>query len=374
MARSSLFLPLLVIAAAIRIAVNNVVAFSRADETVYLLYARALAAGEGYPKIIRMFVDDPGMWVFPNPLRWSYLGLASLCSSSHHALATLSTISGIVAVALTYWVARELFDETAALTAAALAATSPLQLALGRRALADEFFCVAVLASIAALLLYVQTKRLPWLAAWIVATTITIAAKEQFLFLYPVLLFFWWLRTRKIHWAWALPPLLFYAVFCALARDLTSFFRIAQIITSAMTAPYAEQYQSGPPHRLILDSLAIAPLVTIAALAAFVGIALRRDAFAPSYRHLALLAAGILAVHAALPSQNLRYIVAADPLLRILGAAFLLHDARPGRWLGGALAVNAVVELLLFHRVFIAGQIYDPVTDHVLRALEMLPR
>lgn len=374
MARSSLFLPLLVIAAAIRIAVNNVVAFSRADETVYLLYARALAAGEGYPKLIRMFVDDPGMWVFPNPLRWSYLGLASLCSSSHHALATLSTLSGIVAVALTYWVARELFDETAALAAAALAATSPLQLALGRRALADEFFCVAVLASIAALLLYARTKRLPWLAAWIAATTIAIAAKEQFLFLYPVLLLFWWLRTRAVHWAWALPPFLFYAVFCALARDLTSFFRIARIITSAMTAPYAEQYQSGPPHRLLLDSLAIAPLVTIVALAAIVGIGLRRDAFAPPYRQLALLAAGILAVHAALPSQNLRYIVAADPLLRILGAAFLLHDARPGRWLGGALAVNAAAELLLFHRVFIAGQVYDPVTDHVFRALQMLPR
>lgn len=378
MARSSLFLPLLVIAAAIRIAVNNVVAFSRADETVYLLYARALAAGEGYPKLIRMFVDDPGMWVFPNPLRWSYLGLASLCSSSHHALATLSTISGIAAVALTYRVARELFDETAALAAAAFAATSPLQLALGRRALADEFFCVAVLASLAALLLHARTKRLPWLAAWIVATTIAIAAKEQFLFLYPVLLLFWWLRMRAIHWTsaltWALPPFLFYAVFCALARDLTSFFRIARIITSAMTATYAEQYQSGPPHRLILDSLAIAPLVTIVALAALVGIALRRDAFAPPYRHLALLAAGILAVHAALPSQNLRYIVAADPLLRILGAAFLLHDARPGRWLGGALVVNAMVELLLFYRVFIAGQVYDPVTDHVLRALEMLPR
>lgn len=374
MTRSSLLLPLLVVGAAIRIAANNVVEFSRADETVYLLYAKALAAGEGYPRVIRMFVDDAGMWVFPNPLRWSYLGVAALFSSSHESLATLSTISGIAAVALTYWIARELFGETVALAATALAATSPLQLALGRRALADEFFCAAVLASIAGLLMYARTKRVVWLVGWVIATTIAIAAKEQFLFIYPVVLLFWWLRTRAAHPAWALPPLLFYAIFCVLARDFTSFIRIARIITGVMTAPYAEQYQSGPPHRLILDSLAIAPLVTIAALAALLAVALRREAFAPEVRQLALLVAGILLVHAAIPSQNLRYIVSVDPLLRVLAAAYLVLQARSGRFVAGALGLNAAVELLLFHRVFIEGRVYDPVTAELLRALEMLPR
>ena len=375
MTRSPLLLPLLVIAGAIRIAINNVEQFSRADETVYLLYAQALASGEGYPKLIRMFVDDPGMWVFPNPLRWSYLGVAALFSSSHEALATLSTIAGIAAVALTYRIARELFDERVALTATALVATSPLQLALGRRALADEFFCAAVLASIASLLLYARTKRMPWLAAWVIAATIAIAAKEQLLFIYPVVLLFWWLRTRAIHWvAWALPPLLFYAVFCALARDVTSFFRIAGIITSAMTAPYAEQYQSGPPHRLILDMASVAPLVTIVALAALTTVALRREGFTADARHLAVLAGGIVLVHAMVPSQNLRYVVSADPLLRILAAVYLTPAGRSPRWLAAVLGLNAMVELLLFHRVFVVGQVYDPVTAHVLRALQMLPR
>ena len=375
MTRSWLLLPLLIIAGAIRIAVNNVVHFSRADETVYLLYARTLAGGDGYPKLIRMFIDDPGMWVFTNPLRWSYLGVAAFFSSSHHTLAVLSTLAGIAAVALTYWVARELFDEAVALTATALVATSPLQLALGRRALADEFFCAAVLASIATLLMHARTRRIPWLAAWVITTTIAIAAKEQFLFIYPVVLLFWWLRTRVIHWvAWVLPPFLFYAVFCLLARDFTSFARIARIITRAMTAPYAEQYQSGPPHRLILDSMALAPLVTIVALAALVAVALRRETFAPEARHLAALVAGILLVHAVLPSQNLRYIVSADPLLRILAGVYVIKEGCSGRGLAGALGVNAVVELLLFYRVFLVGEVYDPVTAHVLRALEMLPR
>jgi len=379
--------PLLVIAAAIRIAVNNVVAYSPADETVYLIYTRALAAGRGYPSIVRMFLDDRGMWVFPNPLRWSWLGATTLFSSisgecTHRTLATVSTIAGIVVVALTFWIATELFDSTVAIAASVLAATSPLQLALGRRALADEFFCAAALASLAAMLLYLSSEsaraRVAWLGAWIAATTITFAAKEQFLFIYPFVLLFWWLRSRKVGWrelaVWAAPPALFFAIYCLLARDAGSFFRIAHIITSEMRALYAVQYQSGMPQRMLLDLIALSPIATLVAIAAMTSVALRPGAYAPALRHVALLAAGILVVHALVPSQNVRYVVSVDPLLRILAAAFVVTEIGDRKWLAPALVVNAAVDLALFYVVFIAGQVYDPVTDSVLRALKMLPR
>ncbi|MEA2239902.1 MAG: hypothetical protein QOC81_4626 [Thermoanaerobaculia bacterium] len=372
--------PLLVLSAALRIAVNNVVAYSRADETVYLLYAKT-----GYPGIVRMFVDDPGMWVLPNPLRWSWIeAISAACSlageCTHRTVASLSTAAGIAVVGLTWLIARELFGSQAGLAATALAATSPLQLALGRRALADEFFCAAVLASIATLLLFVRTRHYGWLAAWIAVTTIAIAAKEQFLFIYPIILFFWWLRSRRVGTAeaaaWVAPPFLFFAVYCALARDLPSFFRIVRIITSSMTAPYAQQYQIGPPHRLLLDLLAVAPIVTIVALGALTTAALRTST--SELRHIALLAAGMFAMHALLPSQNLRYIAPVDPLLRILAAAFLAGGREAPKWMPAMLLVilliNAVAELALFHQIFVAGQVYDPVTDNLLRALKMLPR
>ena len=385
-----LLTPLLIMAAAIRIAVNNVATYSRADETVYLLYAKALASGAGYPQIVRMYVDDPGMALFPHPLRWSWLVATSLfCSAtgecSHRTLATLSTLAGILVVALTYWIGRELFGPAVAAIAAALAATSPLQLALGRRALADEFFCASVLASVVALLYFARAterrSRVAWLVAWIVTTTIAMAAKEQFFLVYPLVLLFWWLRTRRLGWRevmiWMLPPFLYAAMFCLLARDVTSFFRIARITTSTIGASYAEQFQSGPPHRLIIDSLAIAPLVTLLAMAAVVSIALRRSAFPAEHRHLAVLAAGIIAVHAAFPSQNIRYIVSADSLLRVLVAAFLFVELREKKWMPAlivsGLLINTVVELWLFYDVFITGQVYDPVTDSLLRALRMLP-
>jgi hypothetical protein len=82
----------------------------------------------------------------------------------------------------------------------------------------------------------------------------------------------------------------------------------------------------------------------------------------------------MFAVHALLPSQNLRYIAPVDPLLRILAAAFLVGERESPKWLPAMLLINAVAELALFHQIFISGQVYDPVTDNLLRALKMLPR
>ena len=365
--RSKLLAPLLVFAAAIRVAVNNVAVYSRADETAYLLYAKA-----GYPGAVRLFLNDPGMWVFPNPARWSYIGAASLfCSAAghctHRTLATLSTVAGIAAVALTYWIARELFSVDVALIATALVATSPLQLALGRRALADEFFCTMFLASIASLHLYLQRRERLWLLGWIALATLTFAAKEQFLFIYPLVLAFWYARERRIQLvAWIAPPVLFVAIFAVLARSFDALFRLAPIVVRQIVAPYSAQYQSGPPQRLLIDFMALAPIVTVVAIVALGAAASRSGA----YRQIALLAFGIVAVHALIPSKNVRYAITADPLLRILVAAF----APTRRVTVAVMLINAAVELAIFRTVFLVGDVYDPLTDNLLRALRMLPR
>jgi hypothetical protein len=347
----SLAAGVILIAAAIRVAINNVSAFF-GDENIYLEYAKA----SGYRSVIRMYLDHPFFWFFPSPLRWSYVTVSSFFSS-FHGLATLSTICGIAAVALTWLIARELFDARIALLATALVATSPLQLALGRRALSDEFFCAAVLASIASLLLYMRDRRVVWLVTWIVATTLAFGAKEQFLLIYPIVLFFW----RDFRWKdvaiWAIPPALYFVVFCVLAGDVTTFFKIAHLTTSTIGAPYAIQMQSGPPQRLLIDLMAFAPLVTIAFIAAA----------ASDRARVALIAAGMIIVHSLLATKNVRYVVPADPLMRIAVAAWLPVRMRT------LVVINAALELYLFYVIFIAGGVYDPVTANLFRALRMIP-
>jgi 4-amino-4-deoxy-L-arabinose transferase-like glycosyltransferase len=371
----------LAIAAAIRLYLDNVVQFmTEADEGTYLDYTKRLFDGGigQYPDLVLTYIGDRDMWLMPSPLRWSWLGATSFASTisgecTFRVLATVSMVAGIAAVWLTWRIGRELFDDHVALAAAALTATSPLQLALGRRALADEFFCALVLASIASLLAYLRTNRNAWLIAWIIFATLTFAAKEQFLLVYPVILCFWWLRTRALGWktliAWTLPCFLYFAVFCLLAHDVTSFFRIAHLTTSTIGAEYPEQYQNGPPHRLLIDLLTVSPLVTLAAIAAFGRL---RNA-TMNERHLLALVAGIFIVHGLLSSKNLRYIVPADSLVRIVAATFVCSELRDRRWIAALIAINAAIELAIFRAVFLTGGVYDPVTSELMRTLKMLP-
>jgi branched-subunit amino acid transport protein len=365
-----------------------------ADEGHYLTDVQTVVHGgiASYPIVVDRFLSDPARWVFPNPLRWGYVGVASVfCGVSGdvslRALATLSTVAGILTVLLTWLVGSELLTQQAAIIGAALVAVSPLQLGLGRRALADELFCLSFFVALFLLLRHLRAQRsrgrITWLIAWVVATTMTIAIKEQFLFIYPIVLLFWWLRSdRHLHWrlvaVWMLPPLLFATAFCLLSSSLTKFFRVAWIITSEMGAPYAQQYQSGPPQRILIDFLAIAPLVTLGSIVA-AGILLLRPAERDGGEwHLAILLAGIVAVHALLPSKNLRYVIEADPLARLLLASLAWKEIRSRGlgWItaGAGLAINGAVELMLFMTVFVNHEVYDPVTDALLRALDMLPR
>jgi hypothetical protein len=384
----------LLFAGALRFYWNDVENYSPADETSYLHDTQTLVAGgiASYPAIVDGFLGDPGRWVSPSPLRWGYAGVAALFCGltrdvSFRALATLSTIAGLLSVLLTYLVGAELLGRWTAIFGAALVATSPLQLAIGRRALSDELFCLFFLLTMFLLLRYLREERsrerAGWLIGWIAAATMAFAVKEQFLLVYPFVLLFWWFRsgrriTSSLILIWTIPAVLYAGVFCLISASVTKFFRIASIITSEMGASYAMHYQSGPPHRVLIDFLAIAPIVTVAAIVAGGFIVLRRAQRAEGEWHLLVLLAGIVAVHALLSSKNLRYLIEADPLARLLVASFAWKEIR-GRGLGQptavtALVINGAVELMLFVTIFVRGAVYDPVTDNLLRALNMVPR
>lgn len=387
---------ILVAAAALRIGWNNVESYSPADETVYVNYTRTLVDGgffRAYPEIARAFESDSRRWVYPSPLRWGYFGLSTLAthiygSTEPRALAWLSTIAGILAIPLIFGLALQLFDARVALLAAAFTAVSGIELALGRRALQDEVFCFSVLASAYCVMVIVtrrddETPR--WFIALAVASlTLSFAIKESFLYLIPAFAVFLLLhRTprelRLRHIAlFVLPPLFYYAGFCLLTRSVGLFFRTGELVTSAMKAPYVVQYQSGPPHRLLLDFFITTPMVSILAAAAIVFIALTASKRG-SERSIALFVVIAVAIFALVPSKNLRFHVMLDPFIRLLAAWIVASTAVTARamrsWtLAIVAAANAVIEIEIFHTIFIAHDGYDPVTQTLLQALGALPR
>ncbi len=371
------FLILLVLGAAVRIAINDIDADSfatGADEGTYIRTTAYLAEhGWGsYPQVVRNYFADKEQWIFPPPLRWGWYAATTLAASVQgksdgEALANLSTLAGIAAILLTWLLARELVDELAALLAAALCVTSPLQLALGRRALQDELFCAAVLLLFWLLARLARSQTRGHYLAAVAAATLMLAVKESAVFVLPaavVLYFAIKRRFDRADLALAIaPPALYYFGFSLFARDFGAFFRIARILGSVQSAPYAVAFQSGAPHRLLIDLLALSPIVVVLAIAAI--------ARGEAGRIVTWTLAAILAVFA-LVSKNVRYIIMADPLMRIAAGALLARRRLTVAVM--AIVANAAVEWAIYYAVFVAGDVYDPVTIYLMQALRMAPR
>lgn len=375
---------ILLAAAVLRISLNNVSAYSPADETVYASYTQTLTERgfvQGYPEIVRAFVEQPRRWKYPSPIRWGYFLLTTFAaetygSSDPRAIAWLSTIAGLLVVPIVFFLGRRLFNERTALLAAAFTAVSPIELALGRRALQDEVFCLAVAASLALVIVALEgadrNVRAPWIAAAIAALTMAFAIKESFLYLYPAFLALPLLYKKPRAIAmFVAPPALYFLGFAALAHSPRDFVRIGRIITTAMAEPYVLQYQGGPPHRLLIDFLIASPLVALLAGAAVVGVALARDRGRSETALVAFLVIGA-AVFAVVPSKNLRFYVMLDPVIRLLAAWIVARTLRTSTLVAIA-ACNAAIELELFRATFIDGGVYDPVTQSMLEALGAVP-
>lgn len=384
-----LLVAILLVAAVLRFAWNDVQAYSPADEAVYTgfvatLHSKGFVAG--YPEIITAYLNEPVRWLYPPPLRWGYLALGALAAEVYgaaepRALAWLATLAGFLVVPVVFWLGRMVAGIRTALIATAFVAVSPLELALGRRALLDE---VLVLATVLALALITHALReQSWnsTALAIAGLTFAFAVKESFLFLYPAciafVLFWPWQRKPGLRESAMLvvPPALYFLGFAVLSRSLTDFFEIGQRAASTIGAPYALQYQAGPPHRIVFDFLLIAPVVTILAGAAITMVLL---AVIEDRRARALTAFVVVAVvvFAFVPSRNLRYYAVLDPAVRVMAAMALTLIQRVPRHstLAAVATANAVVEIELARRLFVEKGVYDPVTHTLLEALGGVPR
>ena len=379
---------------ALRLYWNNVTEFSPDDETTYLTNARVLAGHffSQFPKFASEYATNPERWDTPNPLRWGHWALTSgLCSlpggCSFRALAWLSTVGGIGALVFTWLLGREFLGQRPALIGVALSLVAPLQLHLGRRALQDELACAATLAVIWAYARALTTD--PAQASWrrhalaVAIGTLALAEKETTVLWGPALLALWAVRHRARGWQrrdllLLLPPVLFVAGFFAVSESVTLFFADAKGNLGAVSqTSYITQYMSGPPYRYLLDLFILAPLVFLLGVAGAGVTALDTADESRGARELVVvLAAGTL-VWAVTP-KDVRYFAAADSLLRLLAATFLVrvwtHGRRGMQIVAVLLAVNLAVEFALFHRVFVEWGAYDPVTGDILQALDAIPR
>jgi 4-amino-4-deoxy-L-arabinose transferase-like glycosyltransferase len=371
---------------------NDVPQYSRADETVYLNFALRVSSegASAFPKMARDYLDHSENWKYPPPIRFGYVGAIGLACTldspcSHRTLAGVSTLFGILALVGTFLLVRELGDVRTALAATALSVTSPLQLALGRRALSDEMFCAVFLFALWALLRAVRSDP-PNIARRyalsVALTVLVLSVKETSLLAAPgVLAAIYLLRGRRFERRdlalVVLPVVIWYLGIAVLSGSASTLFDVLGAEhAGTKNAPYVEGYNSGPPHRILSDFFLVAPLTSTITLIAMAFALFEWKSLSPGLRALVVVLVWTLLVTSLSPIKNLRYAVNSDGLIRALAAWFVVERFLPAfgrRWGVALLAANALYELWIFHRAFVAGGVYDPVTAELVRALSMSP-
>jgi 4-amino-4-deoxy-L-arabinose transferase-like glycosyltransferase len=388
----ALLVLLLIGGAILRVEVDHVDEYSPDDEAVYVRTTQFLHehGWSSYPSLVRSYVADRNAWLYPHPMRWGYFALSTLTCAvapkcDARALAGLSTAAGIVSILLVFLIGRELLGDEVALIAAALTATSPLQLVVGRRALEDEVFCAAILLSLWLGCLVVRAndgsdrRHRSWLvAAAVVSMTLTLGIKESFLLIYPAVLVFLLalsppprLRTlRRIAALVVLPPLLYALVTIVLSGGVKRYRELLHIVMTAASSantPFAQQFSSGPFHRPLFDLVILSPIVIVLAVA---GAA--RSGGDRALVALTAFAVVVLIVFGLLPLKNVRYVIELDPVSRLLAASAIASLPRRPWMAIAVVGLVAATELQVFHEL-LAADLYDPVTDELLRALHAIP-
>jgi len=331
-------------ASVLRLRLNDLQDFSRADETTYL---RQILDRRSLRERLQEAVFN-----VPPPYRigWTWLGRLFRVKS-HRGIANLSTAFSIATVWLVCLMARPEHRTIVAL----LASSSPIALAMGRRALQDSAVgCMIVLCFLCA--------DHQWFWPAIASAVVLASFKEVALVTAAPGLFALWMM-RGGTWfdgilLLLLPPFLFGSLLLVVVRDFGLLWRTAMETTTKQDdCPYARAFGHGPIHTYLAQWFLISPVVAIAAIGGKEWWALKGGII-------------IYAIALCLPRiKNFRMFVGADALLRIVAGAALMS------WPYGyaVAALNVALELATFGNLFLKAKIYDPVFANIVAVLGMIP-
>ncbi len=360
---------------------------SGADEGFYVRYGVYMATEKGAS--IRALSDEymrnKDWQMFPNPLRAGHIMLSALWMklmnrADFKALSAMSSFFSVLLLFLGYLFTRRLFDKKIAILSLVLLSTSPLALAMGRRALQDSVVYFFIIASLYIFYEALQSKKIVYSLLFIPTFYMAIMVKETsillgvFFFAYMV-----YERTFVKKDLNIIPILLALTVvflltgisYLAITGGPDQFLKLIRIILlSPATNEYAVRYQSGPIYRYLYDFFLISPLTFILSGFFCVAYCVNAKIRTEPSRYL-LWFFIIMYILFSFFSKNLRYVMALDFPIRVFAAlAVWAVCSKMGR-IGTIIALAAVILMAVFDfgffkHIFIKCQVYDPVTQELL--------
>jgi 4-amino-4-deoxy-L-arabinose transferase-like glycosyltransferase len=395
-----LFGVLLSLALAIRIHFFSTQQYQRsADEGYYLKYAQGLKERgfADYSIFYDEYIQSPNDHLFPSPLRIGYYTLTFLtCEAMGRydplPLTLISSVSGFFILVVSFLFARKLFDDRIALLALLAFVFSPLLLLVSRYGYQDAFSTLCVLTS-----LYFfwnvldgcrnKSESKNECKGWLLFSLVfffTILVKESnvLLILPLAILGVWQVREgekllKPLVLSLGVPCLAALLIYLISAGSFEKVFRVISIILhSPETNLYAQKYQNGPWFTYVVSMFLVSPFVTLVALLYLGYVVYGERSSRGGWVLLVVIATGLLSYSFFI--KNLRYVVFLDVPLRIACVAGLvLVSEKFQRSRSIVLIVlcltMVVIDWVYFHRLFVSGNIYDPVNNALLRTHGIIP-
>lgn len=309
------------------------------DEKRYSIYAYTWRPGKRYKKEVDEFLGMPGLEI--PPTRFGFFGVCALASFGRKEwtqcfkpVTWVAAVSAALTAPVSYFITEDL-------PSSLLVASSPLSLFLSRRALQDSFTALLMLLGVWAIHL-----ANPWLLG--ISVVLALISREAMVLYLPALAAAWAVRTGVPYWfsgalALTLGTLGAIAAFYAVGgRRLIDIFKKLQQSTD-----YVRRFQSGMPHRMLVDMALVSPVVTLAVLANWSAGPLWLVTFAG----IALL------THSGITPKNIRFLLVVDISARMLCASL------PGPWPWVVLVAGSIADFYLY-RAF--GKVEDPVTANLV--------
>lgn len=368
----------------LRIIFMNVTDYrTNADEGFYLRYSKYLAQEKdaSIKFLSKKYIEDKDWQMFPNPLRAGYIILAGwwmkiLKMFDFRALTYMSAVFSVLSLFVGYLFAKSITDGKIAMLSLILFASSPINIALSRRALQDGVVYFFMISAI--YLFYLALKRdnifLNMLFAAVFYTAVMV--KESSIVLMAFFLFFiFWDKVFFRKGLKVVPMVLSLAVvvvatllsYMYITGGFDNLAKMAKIIlASPLTNQYAIKYQSGPLSTYLYDFFLVSPLTMIAAVGFlilyFINTKLQNES-----NVFLVISFFVIYMGYSFFSKNLRYVMVLDLPIRIFAAMFIANIvAKAGKKAFiSAFAVVALIGLIdiaIFKNLFINHAVYDPVT------------
>ncbi|HEV2046506.1 MAG TPA: glycosyltransferase family 39 protein [Chthoniobacterales bacterium] len=379
---------LLIITVAVRLPTMFGVKRTGWDERAYVVFAQTLDKG-GVSGIRQWMHDYPtteSLQKSPLLLRVGFIVPAMLTCKilggfNVDNLAWLSFVCGVALVLVGAQFAENLAGRKVSILCGILLMTSPLAAGLSRRAMQDTF---AALVFLTCLYFFDKCWRRRGLLAHAslgICLCLALLTKESALLLYPMMAiaaayYYRAMKLRPSPWL-LLPlvtaPLIYLLIEIGICGGIGNFIGTYRTYVSLQqTLDYTVHYEKGPWFRYLLDFLAIAPVVFIAAI---IGFFARSDESILHGRNLSLIyfAGGIL-LFGQMPIVNVRLVLFIDMFLRLGAAAAIAYFAAQSgeKWSQRvfylAIALLVVTDAWQFYQIFVIGNVYSPTTFLLLRA------